>query len=349
MYKPLFFKMQEATEGQDTSGGFSAEELQRLEAPAGTYDEPMKVEKTAEETTEDTVETVYTPSPLWDSFKDLEGFKMPEKITAETENDLLRPFVAQKFGLEKPVLHPLAQQIQDLTATNPNLTINDLVTNVSEQYVDASKFSIDEKIAFDLKTRYGIYDSEKNPSGLTDDDILQEIGRMTKIQKQDAALVIDENIKNYNDNLVKEYKENQSATYEAQYNQMLSETKSELNTLKESLSKVDSIYGIPVNQETHDQFLAEFERVVIPNKETGERLIDDILSDNMTLYKMFVMVAKFGEEKVIETITKGREGGKEALLKSLSITPNFSGVGARKTGQSLDFESELRLLEQSEK
>lgn len=349
MYKPLFFKMEEATEGQDTSGGFATEELLRLEAPDGEYTEPIKVEKAAEDAAASAVEEVYTPSPLWDSFKDLEGFKMPENITAETENDLLRPFVAQKFGLEKPVLHPLAQQIQDLTATNPNLTINDLVTNVSEQYVDASKFSIDEKIAFDLKTRYGVYDSEKNPSGLTDDDILQEIGRMTKIQKQDAALVIDENIKNYNDNLVKEYKEKQSATYEAQYNQMLSETKSELNTLKESLSKVDSIYGIPVNQETHDQFLAEFERVVIPNKETGERLIDDILSDNMTLYKMFVMVSKFGEEKVIETITKGREGGKEALLKSLGITPNFSGVGARKTGQSLDFEAELKLLEQSEK
>lgn len=349
MYKPLFFKMEEAAEGQDTSGGFATEELLRLEAPDGEYTEPIKVEKAAEDAAASAVEEVYTPSPLWDSFKDLEGFKMPENITAETENDLLRPFVAQKFGLEKPVLHPLAQQIQDLTATNPNLTINDLVTNVSEQYVDVSKFSIDEKIAFDLKTRYGVYDSEKNPSGLTDDDILQEIGRMTKIQKQDAALVIDENIKNYNDNLVKEYKEKQSATYEAQYNQMLSETKSELNTLKESLSKVDSIYGIPVNQETHDQFLAEFERVVIPNKETGERLIDDILSDNMTLYKMFVMVSKFGEEKVIETITKGREGGKEALLKSLGITPNFSGVGARKTGQSLDFEAELKLLEQSEK
>jgi len=60
------------------------------------------------------------------------------------------------------------------------------------------------------------------------------------------------------------------------------------------------------------------------------------------------MVAKFGEEKVIETITKGREGGKEALLKSLSITPNFAGVSARKTGQSLDFESEVKLLEQPE-
>lgn len=357
-----FFLNEEANDGGN--GGFNQstatpEEIAaRLSSPEGGFIEPIKVEDKTE-TEEQKAERealeqqknenskAFTESPIWSVFKSDEGFTMPENLTAENEQELMKPFIAKKFGFEsQPELHPLAKQIQDMSVTNPNLTINDLVNEISEKFVDVSKMTVDEKIAFDLRARYGVYDEEKNPEGLTEDDIKEHIAKLTKIEKQEAAKIIEQNINEYNKKLTDEYQAKNKELFEKEYEGIVAKTKEHISKLKIELSKVDSVFGVPVNQELHSKYLEEFERIVIPDKETGQRGIEEILSNDVLLYKAWLIMAKFGEDKVIEMMTKGRENAKEELLKKLEITPNFSSGNSREfvSGKEVNYEEAAKLL-----
>lgn len=326
--------------GKTGYSSYSPEEIAaRLSAPEGFFKE--EDDKDGVDTKEvhparvdnvdpDNPAQAHVASPMWDILKSDEGFVMPEGITSENEQELLRTHIAKKFGFDRgPELHPLARQVQEMAATNPNITISDIVNTVSEQYVDASRMSVDDKITFDLFARYGEYDAEKNPDGLTEEDIKEHISKMTKIEKQEAANIIERNINEYNSKLLEEYRQQNQQKYEERYENDVKHIKGAVDKLRIELSKVDSIYGVPVNQEQHKQWLEEFERIVTPDKATGARGLDEILSNDILLYKTYVIMAKFGEDKVIEIMTKGRESAKEELLKKFEITPNFTGTQAR--------------------
>lgn len=362
MHKFEFFVLNDEV-NDGGAGGFvqataTPEEIAaRLSSPEGGFTEPVKVEdktetneqKTAREALEQQNKKpeAFTESPIWNVFKADEGFVMPENMTAENEQELMKPFIAKKFGFEaQPELHPLAKQIQDMAATNPNLTINDLVNEVTEQFVDASKMTVDEKISFDLYARYGVYDEEKNPDGLTEDDIKEHIAKLTKIEKQEAAKIIEQNINEYNKKLTDDYQEKNKEIFEKEYENIVAKTKEHISKLKIDLSKVDSVFGVPVNQELHSKYLEEFERIVIPDKATGQRGLDEILSNDILLYKAWLIMTKFGEDKVIEMITKGRENAKEELLKKLEITPSFSSGNSREfvSGKEVNYEEAAKLL-----
>lgn len=358
MHKLYFILQQEAIDGdQGTGDSFvqssaTPEEIAlRLSSPVGTVFEDITKEDDKEDLKDikgdDKSTETHVESPIWDILKSDEGFVMPDEITSENEQELLKTFIAKKFGFDKQQeLHPLAKQIQEMSASNPNLTINDLVNTVSEQYVDAKKMTADQKISFDLYARYGVYDAEKNPDGLTDDDVAEHIAKLTKVEKQEAAKIIEQNIENYNKKLTDEYKEKQQQQFLAQYDDIVKQTKEAVSKLKIELSKVESIYGVPVSQEDHTKWLEEFERIVTPDKTTGERGLDNILSNDVLLYKTYVIMAKFGEDKVIEMMTKGRESAKEEVFKRLGITPNFSGGNAREYtgGKDVDYAEAAKLL-----
>ena len=350
-YYPL---MEEA--GQEGSGGAgidTAEELRRLSTPDGQYEQDdTDDDQDGDSATEKTVEAKkdssdatapYTPSKDWDLVKDIEGFEMPKDITADNEKELLKPFIAKKYGIEESNLHPLAKQIQEMALENPNLTINDIVNDVSSQYVDATKMSIDEKIEFDLYARYGRYDETKNPEGLTDDDIKEYVSKLTKIEKNNLAKIIESQIEEYNNSLTEEFTKSQQQRFEAQYDTLVESLNKHYTKLEADVAKIESVYGVPVNQEEHKAYLEEFKKLTTPDKATGMRGIDEILSNDVTLYKMFLLATKFGEDKVIELITKGRESGKEELMKKLKITPSVTGTRSREQEPN-SMEAELELL-----
>jgi len=349
----IYYNVATGDEGGTGAMSYTPEEIAaRLSVPEGSFveddDKDGEGKKEPDKPAgDDKPSPVHVASPMWDVLKSDEGFTMPEEITAENEQELLKTYVAKKFGFDtQPQLHPLAKQVQDMAAANPSITINDIVNTVSEQYVDPSKMSVDEKITFDLFARYGVYDAEKNPDGLSDEDVAEHIAKMTKIEKQEAAKIIEKNISDYNNRLTEEYKQQNLEQYQKQYEQDVVQIKTAVSKLKNELSKVDSIYGVPVSQEQHNQWLEEFERIVTPDKTTGERGLDSILSNDILLYKTYVIMAKFGEEKVIEIMTKGRESAKEELLKKFEITPNFTGNNTREytSGKNVDYAEAAKLL-----
>lgn len=342
----------------DTAGAAALQdEMSRLSAPDGSYeivepddstvivkDQPGYV-KPAEDVKTDVQTPAFTPSADWDLVKTIEGFEMPKDISAENEKELLKPWIAKKYEIQttEPVLHPLAKQIQDMANENPDITINDLVNDVSAQYVDSSKMSLDQKIEFDLYARYGRHDAQQNPDGLSEEDVREYIEKMTKIQKSEAGKAIDQNIEEYNKSLTEQFQKDRQEKYEANYENITKALDTAFGTLRQNLSKVESVYGIPVSQEDHDNYMEEFKKLSVPDKATGERGLDAILSDDVTLYKMFLLATKFGEDKVIELITKGREASKEEILKKLKLTPTFKGSQQRDTGHT-DFASEIDAL-----
>jgi len=202
----------------------------------------------------------------------------------------------------------------------------------------------DEKIAFDLYSRYGVYDENKNPDGLTEDDIKEYISKLNKIAKKELVSEIEKNIEQYNKSLIDEYQEKNKHVYEENYNKVLEYNKQAIEELKTQIGNIDNIFGIPVNREDHENYLKEFESAITPDKATGRRGIDDILSNDVTLYKAFLLLAKFGEDKVIEVITKGRESAKEEIFKKLGITPDFVSGRSRQVGTELDAATAARLL-----
>lgn len=270
----------------------------------------------------------FKPSVIWDYFKSDETFKLPEGITKENENELLEAQLKSKFGgdQQKPILHPLAQQIQEMAEKNPNLSINDLITTTQSEFVDISKYNDDEKIAFHFISQYGEYDAEKNPEGVTQDDIKNYTDKMTKIEKKEFIKAIEENVKAYNDKLISDYDTKRKEDFSANYDKLIETNNKHVDSLKTKLAETDTIFGIKVSPDERDAFVEEFRAFITPDKETMQSPLEKMLSDDVILFKTFVLAAKFGEDKVIEAITKGRESTKEELFRKLKLTPEFSGT-----------------------
>jgi hypothetical protein len=290
----------------------------------------------------------FKPSPIWDVFKSNAEFKLPEGLNKDNESELLEAQLKAKYGSSNEDLHPLAKQINELAKQNPNLSINDLVNDVQSDFIDISKMSVEERISFHLKNIYGDYDEENNKDGMTDDDIKEYIGKLTKVEKNELSRQIEESVNAYNQKIIADYEEKQKESFAANYDKVIAENEKFVTEIKNKISSVDKIFGIPVSQEDHEAYLEEFKQFITPNKETGIRNIDLVLSDDVNLYKIFVALVKNGEGKVLETITKGRESTKEELFKKLGISPNFSS-SRDKSDRMDDPESIVNALSQPER
>lgn len=268
----------------------------------------------------------FVPRKEWDILKSSDdSFKLPENLSKDNEEQLLVDSIKSKFGIKEPELHPLAKQVQELAIKNPDITINDLVQDVQSQFIDVSKMSADERIATHLKMSYGVYDENENPDGLTEDDIKEHISKMTKVEKQELSKQIEKHVEAYNKEILDSYELKKKEEFESNYNLYVENANKLVTDVANQTSKLESIFGIPVSQEEHKAFLEEFKAFITPDKETRLRGIDTMLSDDVALYKLFVLSTKFGEEKVIQAITKGKETAKGDLFKKLGLTPNFSG------------------------
>ena len=267
----------------------------------------------------------FTPSNIWDYFKTDENFKMPENVTKDNEKELLEQQFKSKYEV-KPVLHPLAQQIQDIAEKNPNVSINDILNNVQEEFIDLSKMTTEEKITFHLRSSFGDYDEKDNPEGLTKEDIESHISKLTKIERAALVKQIEANVEQYNKSITESFEAKQKEAVEANYTKTLENNEKYISELKTKAPSLTKIFGVPVSQEQHEAYIEEFKNYITPDKETGKSPMGLYLSDDVNLYKTFIALLKIGEEQVIENITKGREATKEEIFKKLGLSPTFSGT-----------------------
>lgn len=276
----------------------------------------------------------FTQSPFWDAVKDVEGFVMPEAITAENEQELLRPYLAKKFNLHvEPVqetvpveLHPYAKKVQEMVAANPDLTLVDITKQLGSEIIDPSKMSSDELIRIDLFERNGHYDEATNPEGLTDQDVNDYIDSLSKIDKKQRGDLIRESIINRNKQKEEEFRQAQTAAEEQAFTSYVGELNKNLEDLFAKLNNTSDIYGVKLSQTELNDYFEEFKEFVTPDKTTKTRKMDAWLSDNLTLFKLYVMSVQQGEDSFRELLTQGRESAKEDIFKKLRIQPGQQGA-----------------------
>lgn len=361
MIKINFFPLMEEAGEQNGAGGgehqLTAEEIaQRLQSPEGTEFEqslPKDGDGTGDGDNSGTkTGDEFIPSEQWKIFSGMDGFEMPKDITKENEAEMMKPFAKKMFGIEdeqKVVLHPLTQKVNDMINSNPDITIGELAKQLSSNILDPKSMSLDEKINYYLLDQYGgKYDEQTNPNGLKDEDIEEYVSKLNTIDKKKIEKEVDIIIEKNNNELMDNYSKERDEQYEKAYNEYLTTIDTSLQKIKNSLSTTEEIYGVKVNSDTIDNYLDEFKEAVTLNKKTGERKIDELLSNDVDLFKFFVLLMQGGEDKVMEIITRGRETAKEDLFIKLGLTPNPEGSQSKSEG-NLTLEEKRRRLSTAQK
>ena len=314
----------------------SAEELDaRMGALEGQYIPPVPDENKPDEQKPDedkpedqNTPPAYTPNAAWELVKDVDGFAMPENLTAETEMEALRPFIAKKFGIETPApveLSPVVKMVNDYVLANPTATADDVFKNFTVDVQDYSKMSDDDVIKADFFAKYGRYDETTNPKGLTDEDVQTEIDGMSKIAKLTQAT----NIRQAHDADISKKVEARTAqaveAQEAAYNAKIADIDKFSQKMLAELTKTNDISGIKFSQTDLPNIIDEFKKFVTPDKATGQSKINEMLSDDVNVFNAWYLLAHYGPEAIKEMITRGREDAKESILQKIGLTAPKGG------------------------
>lgn len=321
-------------EVNDLGGGVQNAEqllLDRLGSPEGTFTDDVIVDDPVENRPDDN-SSEFKPSQYWDLFKNDEGFTMPENVTSENENDLLKPFIAKKFGFESnqqnqiEAYHPYAKKINDIAKGNPNITAKDIVDAFSVDAVDYSSMPSDELIRLDLYEKYGKYNEETNPEGITDDDADEYLSKLDKIEKRKMSDSIRaERIQKQND-IKSTFDADITKARETAYNSYIQEVETSTKNLLASFKNTSDIYGIKVGQSDIESYVKDFKDFITPDKETGIRKLDEWLNNDESLFKLFVLSVKTGEKGIKELLTRTKENAKQEAFEKLGLTEDKRGV-----------------------
>lgn len=331
----VIFMNEETQEGVQGATTMTQEEISaRLSATDGTefdLDKTAPVEG-AEEGSGQAPQEPFKPSSYWDIVKDVEGFEMPTEVTAENEEELLRPYIAKKFGIEIPepqkledTIHPVAKKVQDMLNENPDLTVTDIAKELSSDIIDTSKMSEDQLIRMDIIDRFGIYDEDKNPEGITEEEIEESIEKMSRLDKKQRAALIKDSVEARNAAKTAEYAKVTEQQRDKAYNDYLQVVEKTSSKLLAELKDTNDIYGVKISQSDLSEYIKEFKEFLMPDKATGERKMDQWLSNDQKLFKLFVLDVMHGEDSMKELITQGRETAKEEILNRLKLTPSKKG------------------------
>lgn len=296
---------------------------QRLSAPEGTFVEPIIAITPTNE------EPIFTPSTLWDYVKDVEGFVMPEGITKDNENELLKPFVSKKLGWadstqQEVVIHPYAKKVLSIIEQRPEATLTDIAKELGSEIIDISKMGVNELIRMDILDSYGVK-SDTNPDGFTEEEIDESIEGMNALQKRQNADLIRQKYELKNKAKQDEYENISKQAFEEQLNNYLEDLNKVETKLFAEMNNVSDIYGIKISQTDLKDYISEFKDFMTPDTTTGIRKWDTWLSNDQTAFKLFVMSVMKGEGTIKELITQEREAGKEDILQRLGLTKPIQG------------------------
>lgn len=322
-----FFRLMEQAGDVPVSGTGDVDA--RLAAPEGQFVEPVAPEPPADPDAPDGgTPPAFTPSPMWDVVGDVDGFVRPEAITAETEMEQLKPFLAKKFGFEVPapvVLDPITQKVQDYLTAKPGSTFEDVVKDLSMQTINYKGMSDEDLIRTNLFEKYGRYDETTAPDGLSDEDVDEELRNMGKIAKKNQASMIRESYEAKNTALEVERQQTLQAQVEEAYTQKVQEVENISKILLADLSKNNELSSLNISQTDLPRIMDEFKDFALPNKETGLSKLNEWLSNDQNIFSTWLLAVKYGQPGLKELITREKESTKENIFNILKITPSLQG------------------------
>ncbi len=251
----------------------------------------------------------FTPSPVWDTLKEVRGeeFKMPEDLNKENEKEKLAEILKGK-GAE-PELEGDRKEIYE-KLQDPNF---DLDSYVEQKNKAKQLLSMPSKdfMATVLKERNG--HSEKNPNGWTDEDISTYLEGKSKIdldimadrEKENIAATVKETPK-------KEEKKEDKFDITDSYIKEITEKNKETEVAK-------TIFNDTFKKDEFDKKFHEYSRI---DPKTKTNKISQLINNDNTLYEM---IAAHEYVKSLSASKKTKEEKNKEIEDTTTAKPGASG------------------------
>ncbi len=299
----------------------------------------------------------FTPNILWNDLKGIDGFTMPDNLTAETENELLKKALvdnklavagevktpeqiaadkiitdkaaadkvaADKLALEKDtVVDPEVKAFLDWKVINPDKTMNDYMSDFS---LDKDFLSLaDREFMVEFYTReYGLYDAEKNPDGLTETQIDEAVNTLEENKQLPIEVrKIKSSIRTNQDSVNKAKLTENQKIIDKQQSENKTALETDINKLFVETEKITELNGVKVSKADVSSINEAFKKAVLPDAEGNVKIID-MLRSNDYLWKFFAVQYQ-GDSKFKEALFNAGDSTKDELIGKLGLRPIISG------------------------
>ena len=251
-------------------------------------------------------------------------FKMPEGVTKENEFEQLIGFLQSNL---EPNLEGVPEEAREIIELHRKGEYDPQEYFQKRSVEQGGIRNLpDKEFLFQMyKARDG--KSDKNPDGLTDQEIREDLNKLSKLELRDKALnartAVNRNIQE------RKQKEEQDRTqkmheaiekYETERRKIASKVVNQLQGKKEA-------FGIPIPEEDKKQFDEKgFWEMVKLNPKTGMNKVAELLSDDKVLYEVAYHLYKGNLSGVI---SDAKEGVKKNIQDKLDRTLEHQKGGTR--------------------
>jgi hypothetical protein len=303
---------------------------------------------------ENVIETgTFTPNALWEDLTKVEGFKMPEGLTKDNEVELLKKALvdnkiaevedpdkaskaaafaeAEKAKNKYAGLDPEAIAFMKYKEANPTGTMNDFI---KQRNVISDMVSLADKdfMKAHLVNQYGLFDKDKNPDGLTQEEIDDAVTSLeTNKQLPLEAKKLKAAYRKMDQEQNKEIIPAPEVIEKQKVSEAVTAIKTDLNKLFVDTGKIDEISGIKVSKADVAEINTAFEKAVLPN-ELGKVPIIEMLQSDRLLWNFFA-TAYMGDEKIKAALSTAKESTKDQLISKLGLKPINVGGKQADTGK----------------
>lgn len=274
----------------------------------------------------------FTPSPYWELYKsklpetDREAFKLPDGINKENEQQLLDEHLKKLYAPQDDPfenIHPLAKEIIDKSKEdnfNPEEFIKSKVGISS-----LANASDDDLIKAKYIKEIGLK-SDSNPTGMTEDEILDGIKELNPLEKRKMA---NEERQKYQESIKQsfEYKQDPAAMQKeiSKYNNGIKEfandffveTKDLPETKQKEIIQRRTIAGVDIGEAKFQELKSEFENSFTINEKGVAPIQEMLLNNDKALVKAFMFLKN--EEMISQALTRRFNDGKDFILDKLEL------------------------------
>jgi len=259
----------------------------------------------------------FTPNPLWSHLEQAYQIQRPENLSPENEAQMIEQIYLERAqaNIPKPELHPVVAGLNE-QFQNPEFKYEEWLNAQVNKAQMMSKTGKDFYSEF-LKMEY---------EGQVDDDTVNRI--IDGMSDSELALKELEAKKQLR---IREQEESAKKGSELQqqraraYQEQTQKIEQEVQDLFARTKNVKEIYGVEVGEAEIDAFNKTFRELVLPDPETGEQAITQLLQSNDDLWK-FAFMAIQGDTKLKEALSEAKEGTKNAVFSRLKRNPSTSGT-----------------------
>jgi len=303
--------------------GYSPAPAFKLEPDEITKSEPAKqTEKLVTQQTQKK-EGQYSYNPVWDHLKE-KGIEIPEVVTkgkfeeGTTEYDVLVQSIIDNTefpGENDPFITGYLQ------AEDKDAYIGDYKTVQS-----IVGLSPDDGLRF-------VFKNELNAKGervYTDDDIEEEMGKMTILQKKREWKAYQENIGKMQQDLTAQRETQRVENIKKNLGTIQEKRLQVVNTLLAEEDKIKEINGLPYTEDMRNQFKQDFIELNKIDPETGIPFFNKMLMDNTVLTDVMRAYSLFKDNRIKHHISNAKEQAKKEVLERTDLNPKLKS-GTTKT------------------